>query len=166
MPIENLEDLFHHDLSDMYNAEKQLTKALPKMAKAAYDAELSAAFTKHLSETEDQIALLDQVFELCECKPQRIKCAAMEGLIEEGKDAISEIEKGPILDVALIGAAQKVEHYEMAGYGTLCALATKLGYNKQEKLLRKIYEQERKTDEALTELAEGGINDEALAMAA
>jgi ferritin-like metal-binding protein YciE len=82
MAIETLEDLFHHELSDIYNAEKQLTKALPKMAKAAYDESLKAAFEKHLGETEDQIAILDQVFELCECKPQRIKCEAMEGLIE------------------------------------------------------------------------------------
>lgn len=166
MAIETLEDLFHHELSDIYNAEKQLTKALPKMAKAAYDESLKAAFEKHLGETEDQIAILDQVFELCECKPQRIKCEAMEGLIEEGKGAIEDIEQGPIRDVALIAAAQKVEHYEISGYGTLCALAEKLGYSKQQKLLHKIMEQERKTDEALTSLAEGGITDEAMAMAA
>ncbi len=166
MSIETLEDFFHHELSDIYNAEKQLTKALPKMAKAAYDDSLKAAFVKHLSETEDQIATLDQVFELCGCKPQRIKCEAMEGLIEEGKSAIDEIEQGPILDVALIAAAQKVEHYEISGYGTLCALAGKLGYSKQQKLLHKIMEQERKTEEALTSLAEGGITDEAMSMAA
>jgi ferritin-like metal-binding protein YciE len=166
MAIETLEDLFHHELSDIYNAEKQLTKALPKMAKAAYDESLKAAFEKHLGETEDQIAILDQVFELCDCKPQRIKCEAMEGLIEEGKGVIEDIEQGPIRDVALIAAAQKVEHYEISGYGTLCALAAKLGYSKQQKLLHKIMEQERKTDEALTSLAEGGITDEAMAMAA
>ncbi len=166
MSIETLEDLFHHEISDIYNAEKQLTKALPKMAKACYSPELSAAFTKHLAETEEQIKILDQVFELCECKPQRIKCEAMEGLIEEGKGAIEDIEKGPIRDVALICAAQKVEHYEISGYGSLCALATKLGYTKQEKLLRKIQDQEKKTDEALTDLAEGSLNDDAMAMAA
>lgn len=165
MTIETLEDLFIMEISDMYSAEKQLTKALPKMAKAATSPELKKGFEKHLAETEDQIVKLEQVFELCEIKPKRIKCEAMEGLIEEGKEAIDEVAEGPVRDVALITAAQKVEHYEIAGYGCLCAVAKKLGYKEAAAILHSILEQERATDEKLTALAESSVNDDAFDMA-
>ncbi|PZO87478.1 MAG: hypothetical protein DI626_03935 [Micavibrio aeruginosavorus] len=164
--IDNLHDLFVHTLSDQYNAEKQLTKALPKMAKAAENPKLVKGFETHLAETEDQIAKLDKVFEMCDIKPEKITCEAMKGLIEEGEEAIKEFKKGPLLDVALIVAAQKVEHYEISGYGSLCTIANKLGYKDAEKILNQIKEQERATDEKLTELAINDINDEAFAQAA
>lgn len=164
--IDNLHDLFVHELSDLYNAEKQLTKALPKMAKAADNAKLAKGFETHLAETEDQIAKLDRVFEICEIKPERVTCEAMKGLIEEGEEAIKEFEKGPLMDVALIIAAQKVEHYEISGYGSVATIAKKLGYTEAERMLNQIKEQERSTDEKLTELAVNDINDEAFAQAA
>ncbi len=163
--VETFIDLFRHEMSDLYNAEKQLTKALPKMAKAATDPELKKGFEKHLAETEQQIEILDRAFEECDFKPERITCEAMKGLVEEGKEAIDEIEKGPLLDVALIVAAQKVEHYEIAGYGSLCALAQKMGMTKVDRLLQQILEQEKATDEKLTQIAMN-INDEAMRQAA
>ncbi len=166
MKIETLQDLFVMEISDTLNAEKQLTKALPKMAKSATNPKLAKAFTTHLAETEQQIELLNRVFEVCDIKPKRITCEAMEGLVKEGKEAMEEVEKGPLLDVALIAAAQKVEHYEIASYGTLCALAQKLGFTEGAKILHQIMEQERSTDEKLTQLADGGVNEDALAMAA
>lgn len=159
--VDNLHDLFVMELSDLYSAEKQLTKALPKMAKHASNEELKKGFEMHLSETEEQIEILDRVFEICEIKPKRVTCEAMKGLIEEGSEAFDEFEKGPVLDCALIIAAQKVEHYEISGYGSVCALAKKLGLTKAEKLLRQIQEQEVATDEKLTELAESSVNDDA-----
>jgi ferritin-like metal-binding protein YciE len=111
MATKTLNDLFIHSLSDVYSAEKQLTKALPKLARAATNPELAAAFEKHLEETQGQIERIDRVVESAEIKLKRVKCVAMEGLVEEGQEQIEEIEKGPILDAALIAAAQKVEHY-------------------------------------------------------
>ncbi len=163
--IASFQDLFRHELSDLYSAEKQLTKALPKMAKAATDEKLKEGFETHLEETKQQIEILDQVFELCDMKPERITCEAMKGLIEEADEAISEIEEGPLLDVALIVGAQKVEHYEISGYGSVRTLAEKLGLTKQAKLLRQIEDQEIATDEKLTQCSEQ-INDEAFAQAA
>lgn len=163
--VDNLHDLFVMEISDMYNAEKQLTKALPKMAKAASDPMLKKGFEKHLAETEAQIETLDSVFEMCEIKAKRVTCEAMKGLIEEGAEAIDEFEEGAVRDVALIIAAQKVEHYEIAGYGSLCALAKKLGFEDAAAELHSILEEERATDEKLSEFAEG-INEEAYAQAA
>ncbi|PZQ47385.1 MAG: hypothetical protein DI551_03570 [Micavibrio aeruginosavorus] len=163
--VESFMDLFVHELSDLYNAEKQLTKALPKMAKAANDPQLKKGFETHLKETEGQIEILDQVFELCECKPERVTCEAMKGLIEEGSEAIDEFDEGPLRDVALIIAAQKVEHYEIAGYGSMCALAEKLGLDEAVSLLRRIEEQEAATDKKLTQAAMT-INEEAYKIAA
>ena len=163
--VETFDDLFRHELSDLYNAEKQLTKALPKMAKAATDPKLKQGFETHLVETEGQIEILDQVFEHCGIKPERITCEAMKGLIEEGKEAIDEIEEGPLLDCALIVAAQKVEHYEIAGYGSLCTLADNMGQTKVKSLLAKILEQEKATDEKLTQVAMT-VNSQAMQMAA
>ncbi len=163
--VETFMDLLRHELSDLYSAEKQLLKALPKMAKAATNPDLKNGFQTHHAETEDQIAILDQVFELCEFKPERITCEAMKGLVEEASSTIEELDKGAILDVALIIGAQKVEHYEIAGYGSVCALAKKCGLNNVDKLLQKILQQEKSTDEKLTMLSEE-INEEAYEEAA
>ena len=161
MAVKTLEDLFVHALSDINSAEKQLTKALPKMAKASTNQKLADAFTAHLAETEGQIERIDQVVELLDIKLKRIKCAAMEGLVEEGKEAIDEVEEGPVRDAALINAAQKVEHYEIAAYGTLCALGKQLGYTDAIKLLRETLAEEKATDERLSILAEGETNADA-----
>jgi ferritin-like metal-binding protein YciE len=155
-----LNDLFIHALSDVYSAERQLAKALPKLARAATNPDLAAAFKTHLEETQGQIDRIDQVVELSAVKLKRVKCVAMEGLVEDGQEQIEEIEKGPILDAALIAAAQKVEHYEIATYGTLAALAKKLGYNDGMKLLLETLEEEKATDQKLTLLAEQELSEE------
>lgn len=163
--VDNLNDLFIMEISDIYNAEKQLKKALPKMAKHASDPKLKKGFETHLAETEEQIEILEHVFEMCDIKPKRVTCEAMKGLIEEGSEAFDEFEAGPVLDCALIIAAQKVEHYEVSGYGSLCALAKKLGWNEAAEQLHGIMEQESETDEKLSQLAES-INQQAYAQAA
>jgi ferritin-like metal-binding protein YciE len=156
-----LEDLFIHSLSDIYSAEKQLTKALPKMAKSASNPKLAAAFEAHLEETQGQIERIDQVVEKGGLRLKRMKCVAMEGLVEEGKEVIDEIEPGPVLDAALIGAAQKVEHYEIASYGTLCAIGKQLGYMDAVRLLKETLDEEKSTDQKLTMLAESEGNPKA-----
>lgn len=161
MTAKTFEELFIEELSDIYNAEKQLTKALPKMAKAASNQDLSAGFTTHLEETEGQIERIEKAVKAEGLTLKRKKCAAMEGLIEEGKEAIDELEEGPLRDVALIIAAQKVEHYEISGYGSLIELAKLLGYDKAVKLLGETLEEEKATDEKLTILATGDVNEEA-----
>lgn len=153
MAEKTLQDLFIHELSDIYSAEKQLTKALPKMARAADDADLAKAFTDHLEETQGQVERIDQIVEALDVRLKRIKCAAMEGLIEEGRDVIEQITKGPVLDAALIGAAQKVEHYEIASYGTLCTFAEQLGHKEALKRLKETLAEEKSTDEKLSKLA-------------
>ncbi|MCW5299883.1 ferritin-like domain-containing protein [Herbaspirillum lusitanum] len=154
MTAKTLKDLFIHSLSDVYSAEKQLTKALPKLARASTSPQLKQAFETHLEETNGQIERIDRVVQASELRLKRIKCVAMEGLVEEGQEQIDEIEKGPVLDAALIGAAQKVEHYEIATYGTLAALAKKLGYDEALKLLLETLEEEKATDKKLTDIAE------------
>lgn len=161
MAIKTLEDLFIHELSDVHSAERQISKALPRLARAAENPELTAAFETHLEETVGQIERLDQVVELLGIRLKRIKCAAMEGLVEEGKEVIDSVEKGPVRDAALVGGAQKVEHYEIAAYGTLCALAKQLGYDDAVKLLKATLDEEKATDEKLTLLAESGGNQRA-----
>lgn len=163
MPVKTLEDLFIHELSDIYSAEKQLAKALPRLARAAENPDLQTAFTTHLDETQGQIERIDQVVELQGLKLKRMKCAAMEGLVEEGKEVIEEIEKGPVRDAALIGGAQKVEHYEIASYGTLCELGKQLGYTEAVKLLKETLAEEKATDEKLSLLAKSGANAKAAA---
>ena len=158
MQRKTLEDLFIHALSDIANAERQLTKALPKMARAANDPKLAAAFEAHKEETEGQIERIDQLVEHSKLRLRRIKCAAMEGLVEEGKEVIDEFEKGAVRDAALIAAAQKVEHYEIASYGTLCALAKQLGDQNAVKLLKATLDEEKATDEKLTTFAEHDAN--------
>lgn len=156
-----VQDLFIHMLSDIYSAEKQLTKALPKLARASTNSDLAAAFETHLEETQGQIERIDQVVEAMGIKLKRMKCVAMEGLVEEGKEVIDEIEKGPLLDAALIAAAQKVEHYEIASYGTLCTFARQMGEDEALRLLKETMAEEKSTDEKLTMIAESQINQKA-----
>lgn len=161
MTIKTMEELFVHELSDIYSAEKQLTKALPKMARAAENATLADGFTNHLAETEGQIERIDRIVEILDIRLKRIKCAAMEGLVEEGKEIIDTIEAGALRDAALIGGAQKVEHYEIAAYGTLAALAKQLGYKQALPLILETLEEEKATDQKLSLLAEQGGNQRA-----
>ena len=166
MAVKTVEELFIHELSDIYSAEKQLTKALPRLARASSNPELASAFTTHLDETQGQIERIDQIVDLLDIRLKRIKCAAMEGLVEEGKEVIDSVEEGPVRDAALIGGAQKVEHYEIASYGTLAALAKNLGYKDAIPLILATLKEEKATDEKLTLLAEGGGNEAAAAKSA
>lgn len=155
MKISTLEELFIHDLSDIYSAEKQITRALPKMARAATDEKLVAAFKDHLEETQGQIERLDKLVDATEgLRIKRIKCHALEGLVEEAQEIIEAVEAGPVRDAGLIGAAQKVEHYEIAAYGTLHAMAVKLGYKEAATLLAETLKEEKATDEKLTVIAD------------
>ncbi|MGE8703658.1 MAG: ferritin-like domain-containing protein [Achromobacter sp.] len=161
MSQKTLKDLFIHELSDIYSAEKQLARALPKMARAATDPTLAEAFTTHLEETRGQIERIDKIVEGADFRLKRIKCAAMEGLVEEGKDVIEDVEEGPVRDAALIAAAQKVEHYEIASYGTLCTFAKQLGETEALTLLKETLAEEKATDEKLSMLALKQTNAEA-----
>ncbi|WP_312949927.1 ferritin-like domain-containing protein [Superficieibacter sp.] len=155
--VKNLNDLFIHELSDIYSAEKQITRALPKMARAATSPKLVAAFEAHLEETRGQIERIDQLVEVTEgVRIKRMKCHALEGLAEEAQEIIESVEAGEVRDAGLIGAAQKVEHYEIASYGTLKTLALKLGYKEAAKLLDETLQEEKATDSKLTVIAEGG----------
>lgn len=161
MPLDSLHDLYVDELKDLYNAENQLLKALPKMAKAATAPELKAAFTEHLDVTRKQVGRLDQIFEALEVSPKGKKCKAMEGLIEEGKEVMDEEGEDAVIDAALIAAAQRVEHYEMAGYGCVRTFANLLGYEDAVALLQETLDEEGEADKKLTELAETVINVEA-----
>lgn len=162
MQIKTIEELFVHLLSDTNSAEKQLTRALPKLARAASDEKLSQAFSSHLEETRVQIERIDKVIDsVPDLRLRRVKCVAMEGLIEEGAEIIDEIEKGPVRDAGLIAAAQKVEHYEIAAYGTLVTLADQLGYTEAKKLLAETLDEEKSADSKLTTIAESGVNKKA-----
>jgi ferritin-like metal-binding protein YciE len=164
MKSETLEDLFVDELKDQYDAEKQLVKALPKMAKAAMSADLKQAFTGHLDETKGHVTRLEKVFELLEMKAQGKTCEAMKGLVTEGGEAIEEHE-GSVRDAALIAAAQRVEHYEIAGYGTLLSFAQQLGHDKVAKLLQATLDEEKDADERLSEIAESEVNPQAMEVA-
>ena len=161
-----LDELFHDTLKDIYYAEKKILAALPKMAKAAQSEDLSAAFEKHHGETEGQIERLGQVFELIEEKPQGKKCAAIEGILDEGQEIMKEFKGSPALDAGLLAAAQAVEHYEISRYGTLKTWAKELGHDDAAKLLQETLDEEEATDEALSEIAEQVVNQEAQAEAA
>jgi ferritin-like metal-binding protein YciE len=161
-----LADLFHDTLKDIYFAEKKILASLPKMAKAAQNEQLSAAFEKHATETEGQIERLEQVFEEIGEKPQGKTCAAIIGILDEGKEIMDEYKGSPALDAGLLAAAQAVEHYEISRYGTLCTWAEQLGHEKSVKLLGETLDEEETTDEALSELAESVINQQAQAEAA
>ncbi len=156
-----LEDLFLDGLKDIYYAEKKIVKALPKMAKGASSGEVTAAFEKHLAETEGQVDRLEQVFELIG-KPARGKtCPAIDGILEEGSEILSEYKGAPALDAGLVGAAQAVEHYEIARYGTLSTWASQLGLAEAATLLEETRAEEKKPDELLTQLARSGANPQA-----
>lgn len=162
MQIQSVEDIFIHLLSDIYSAEKQLTRALSKLSRSAYSDKLTAAFQSHLDETHGQIERIDQVVDSEDgIKLKRIKCAAMEGLIEEANEIIESTDKNEIRDAALIAAAQKVEHYEIASYGSLVTLAEQLGFKKAAKLLKETLEEEKATDVKLTDLAFNNVNKKA-----
>jgi ferritin-like metal-binding protein YciE len=158
MAIATLEDLFAHELKDLYSAEKQLVRALLKMARAATNEELRAGFEEHLEQTKEQVQRLEEIFSSLEISSRAVKCVAMEGLIEEGSNLLEDDVAEEVLDAALIGAAQKVEHYEIAGYGTLVTFARQLGHSDAERLLQQSLDEEKQTDQKLTELAESGIN--------
>jgi ferritin-like metal-binding protein YciE len=158
MKLTTLDELFMHELKDLYDAEHQLVEALPKMAKAATDSDLKAAFEKHLMETKKQITRLKEVFAECDETPERETCEGMKGLVEESEEVIEDAEEGPVLDAALIAAAQKVEHYEIATYGTLITWSQLSGKSTAEQLLQQSLEEEKAADEKLSEIAESGVN--------
>jgi ferritin-like metal-binding protein YciE len=159
--MNELTELFLDELADIYNAETQLTKALPKMAKAANSDDLREAFESHLAETKEQIERLKQVFQAFDKTAKGKKCKAMEGLLAEGEEILSEHKDSVCLDAALISAAQKVEHYEIASYGCLATWAKLLGNDEAVSLLQETLDEEKQTDEKLTELAESQSNLEA-----
>jgi ferritin-like metal-binding protein YciE len=165
MSIKDFNELYIQELRDLYSAESQLVAALPAMARAADSPQLSDAIEMHLEQTKEHVARLDQIFADLKEKPTGHKCKAMEGLIEEGKEMVKEIEKGPIRDAAIITAAQRIEHYEISGYGSARTFAEQIGEKKHAQLLQTTLDEEAKTDENLTKLAVSTINEEAAASA-
>jgi len=151
----NFASLFQEELQDIYNAEQQIVQALPKLKEAASSEELVAAFEEHLDVTRGQVKRLDKIFQSLGIKPGGETCEGMQGLLKEGDKLIAEIPKSAVLDAALIGAAQKVEHYEISAYGTARTMAEMLGEEEAAELLEETLEEEKETDETLTEIAEG-----------
>jgi len=166
MTIKTTRELLIDELRDIYHAEKQLVRALPKMAKAAKSPKLRQAFEQHLDETKGQVERLEQVFEQMDTRSSGKRCEAMEGLIEEAKEMMEEIKTREVLDAALIMGAQKVEHYEIAAYGSACALAEALGQNDIKQLLEETLNEEKAADQKLNQLAISEVNNAALAAAA
>ncbi len=160
MKLDSLKTLYIHELHDLYDAEHQLLKALPKMAKAASSEDLRLAFERHLEQTQEHIQRLESAFSFLEEKPVRMTCKAMKGLIEEGEEMIKADGEPAIKDAGLISAAQRVEHYEMAGYGCARTYAEMLGEKESAELLQKTLDEARATDESLTDLAERLIHAE------
>jgi ferritin-like metal-binding protein YciE len=158
MKLKTLQDLYVSELKDLYSAENQLLKAIPKMAKAATTPELKKAFEHHLEQTRNQVQRLETIFEELEVSPKGKKCAAMEGLVAEGSEMVEEDAEPAVKDAGLIAAAQRVEHYEIAGYGTARTFATLLGHAKAAQLLQETLEEEAETDRNLTDLAMSAIN--------
>lgn len=154
MQNESMRQLYIDELKDLYNAETQLVKALPKMAKASSNAELRQGFEDHLRQTSEHVSRLEQIFEMLDEKPTGKKCLGMEGLVKEGAETMKEDYEDAVMDAAIIGAAQRVEHYEIAGYGTVRALAELMGEDEHVSLLEQTLEEEKQTDEKLTQLAE------------
>jgi len=161
MKLESLEALFVHELKDLLSAEKQLVKALPKMARGATSQALRLAIEEHLEQTKGQVERLGEVFAMFDKAPRAEHCKAMEGLLEEGEELLAEEGDPAVKDAALIGAAQKVEHYEISGYGTARALAELLGLDRAVKLLQQTLDEEKETDEKLTRLALSEVNAQA-----
>ena len=166
LKTDKLQDVFHSLLCDILNGEKQLTKALPKMADNASSPQLGAGFSAHLTETEGQIVRLERIHEMLDLKIKHEKCDAMKGLIHEAEELMGSTEKGPVRDAAMIAAAQKVEHYEIASYGTLVAMAKTLGHVAAANLLEESLNEEKATDIKLSQMAEGRINEDAMRFAA
>jgi ferritin-like metal-binding protein YciE len=166
MSLDSLDKLFLEELKDVYNAEKQILRALPRMAKAADSPDLRQAFTTHLRETEGQVKRLERIFKELGQAPRGKKCKGMEGLLEEGKEVLEEEGEPAVLDAALIASAQRVEHYEIAAYGCLRTYAQLLGYSEAEQLLQQTLEEEEAADKKLTNLGETGINRAAVAAGA
>jgi ferritin-like metal-binding protein YciE len=160
MPDQGLKELYIDELKDLYSAENQLVKALPKMAKAASSDELRQGFEKHLEQTKGHVERLERIFQALGESPKGKTCKGMQGLIEEGSEVTEEDYDSSVLDAALIGAAQRVEHYEIAGYGTVRSMAETLGEDNHVSLLEETLEEEKETDQKLTELAEQ-INNQA-----
>ena len=162
MPAETLHELFVEELRDMYDAEKRIIKALPKIAKHVESDQLRTALTNHLRETEKQATRLEQVFRSINEKPRGKKCDGIIGILEEGNSAIEELDEGPVLDAAIIAGCQKVEHYEIASYGTLAYFAKLLGHDRAKELLGTTLDEEKAADEKLNMIAESEVNREAL----
>ncbi len=163
MKIETLHDLFVHELRDIYYAEKQLVKALPKMEKMATNAKLKKAIGDHHKETIGHVDRLEQIFQLVEVAARGIKCEAMDGLLAEANETLAEIEDTDVRDAAIIASAQRVEHYEIAAYGTARAFARRLGLNDAADLLTATIDEEGAADKALTKIAESSVNSAAIA---
>lgn len=161
MPVKTVQDLFVEELRDIYHAEKQITKALPKMVKAATSPELKQCFELHLEQTRGQVERLDQVFEHLDLPKRAKKCEAMEGLLEEARSTMDDIEDDHVLDVGMIINAQKIEHYEIAGYGSLVSLAKQLGHDQVAGLLAETLAEEKETDQKLSEVALSMANPQA-----
>ena len=159
--LKSLKDLMIDELKDIQNAEKQIIAALPKMQKKASNPELKNAFSEHLEQTREHVSRLEQVFEICDQKPAGKTCRAMQGIIEEAKEMMEEEAEPSVMDAALIASAQRVEHYEIAAYGTVRTYARILGMPDAEKLLQKTLDEEAETDELLSQLAETTVNLEA-----
>ena len=166
MAVKSVNDLLLGELRDIYHAEKQLVRALPKMAKKAKSDELRQAFEQHLEETKGQVERLDQVFQQLDARSSGKRCEAMEGLIEEAKEMMDEVTTPEVLDAAMITAAQKVEHYEIASYGSVCALAEALGHKDAARLLEETLNEEKAADQKLNQIALSGVNKAALRVAA
>ncbi len=158
MPMSSLQDAFTHELKDIYHAEKQLLRALPKMAKATEDEELRSLFEEHLEQTKGQVERLEKVFEQVGKTPRGEKCEGMAGIIEEGQAMMEQDAEADVMDAVLIGSAQKVEHYEIASYGTMCAWAEQLGMQDALRLLKQNLAEEKQTDEKLSRFAEARKN--------
>lgn len=158
MKLETLRDLFTEEIADIYDAEHQIIEALPKLKKAAHSSQLKQSFQEHLDVTRQQVSRLEQVFELLEEKPHRKTCKAMKGLIKEGDEMIEEDADADVKDAGLIAAAQRVEHYEIAAYGTAMAYAKQIGLDQAITLLTQTLNEEKETDEKLSQLAESTIN--------
>jgi ferritin-like metal-binding protein YciE len=166
MALNSMDELFLNEIKDVYNAEKQLVAALPRMAKAAQAPKLQQAITKHLRETEGHVKRLEQILRSLGEPLRGKKCKGMEGLIEEGKEVLEEDGAPEVIDAAIISAAQRVEHYEIAAYGCLRTYAQLLGNTEADRLLQQTLAEEEATDKALTALGEGGINQAAVAAGA
>jgi ferritin-like metal-binding protein YciE len=163
MTLKSMEDLFIHQLKDIYYAEKKLVQNLPKMAKKAESDELAEAIEHHFGETQKQVARLEEIFELCEMAPKAKKCPGIEGLLEEAKEIMQEAEDPDTRDAGMLAAAQSVEHYEIAKYGTLIAWAEELGMSEAASLLSETLAEEKNADKLLTRLAESKLNRQAKA---